>query len=76
MMNAILNFRKISIITEDIFRKLFLGVTFEGGFHPLNSFFRKKNMSLLFFDKLHIQGDAFNLRHSNISKNKHTTKKC
>jgi len=23
-----------------------------------------------------IQGDAFNLRHSNISKNKHTTKKC
>jgi len=25
---------------------------------------------------IYIQGDAFNLRHSNISKNKHTTKKC
>jgi len=42
MTNAILNFRKISIITENIFRKLFLGVTFEDGFYPLNSFFRKK----------------------------------
>jgi len=39
-----------------IFRKLFLGVTFESGFYPLNSFFHKKNTCLLFFDKLqHIQ---------------------
>jgi len=30
-----LNFRKISITTEDIFRKLFLGVTFQDSFHPL-----------------------------------------
>jgi len=27
-------------------------MTFEGGFHPLNSFFRKKRTCLLFFDKL------------------------
>jgi len=36
----------------------------------------KSKIYHIFIDVLNIQGDAFNLRHLNISKNKHTTKKC
>jgi len=55
-------------------------------FHIGFDFSRKKNhpilfllmafFLLLFYIYIYIQGDAFNLRHSNISKNKHTMKKC
>jgi len=53
------SFLKISSVVIEIFRKFKIAFEWRGGFHPLNSFFRKKNTCLLFFDKLqHIQKSA------------------